>query len=64
MQLRGFSKVFLQQGESKEIEFTLQRRDINVWDTMAQKWKIEKGTFTAMLEKSSRDIVSELEFQL
>lgn len=63
-QLRGFSKVFLQPSESNEIEFTLQRRDVSIWDTVAQKWKIEKGTFTAMLGKSSRDIVSEVAFQL
>ena len=63
-QLRGFSKVFLQPGESKDIEFTLQRRDVSIWDTVAQKWKIEKGTFMAMLGKSSRNIVGEVAFQL
>ncbi|KAF7192008.1 putative beta-glucosidase N [Pseudocercospora fuligena] len=63
-QLRGFSKVFLEVNESQAVEFTLQRRDVSIWDTEAQKWKIEHGVFKALLGKSSRDIVAELEFEL
>lgn len=63
-QLRGFSKVFLEPGESKPVEFTLQRRDVSIWDTVAQKWKVEHGTFKAMLGKSSKQIESEVEFLL
>lgn len=63
-QLRGFSKVYLDPNASETVEFTLQRRDVSVWDTVAQKWKIERGTFTAMLGRSSRDIASEMNFRL
>ncbi|KXT18629.1 hypothetical protein AC579_9842 [Pseudocercospora musae] len=58
-QLRGFSKVFLEAGESQAVEFGLQRRDLSIWDTEAQKWKIEHGVFKALLGKSSRGIVAE-----
>lgn len=42
--LRGFQKVFLDPGESRTVNFVLQRRDLSVWDTVAQKWKIENDT--------------------
>ncbi|KAK6859167.1 hypothetical protein PG995_005020 [Apiospora arundinis] len=63
-QLRGFHKIPLKPAETQTITFTLNRRDMSFWDTVAQKWKIEAGTYTAQLGKSSRDIVSEVEFQL
>ncbi|KAK8079236.1 beta-glucosidase D [Apiospora phragmitis] len=64
MQLRGFKKVFLEPGETRTLTFGLQRRDVSIWDTVAQKWKIETGAYTAQLGRSSRDIVSEVAFQL
>lgn len=63
-QLRGFRKVFLDPAEAQTVTFDLQRRDFSIWDTVAQKWKIEAGTYTAQLGRSSRDIASEVEFQL
>lgn len=63
-QLRGFKKVFLDTGETQTVTFELQRRDVSIWDTVAQKWKVEGGTYTAQLGRSSRDIVSEAVLQL
>ncbi|KAK8062193.1 hypothetical protein PG997_014290 [Apiospora hydei] len=63
-QLRGFQKTLLEPAETQTVSFTLQRRDVSIWDTVAQKWKIEAGTYTAQLGRSSRDIASEAEFQL
>ena len=59
-QLRGFKKVFLEPGESADIEFTLQRRDLSVWDTDLQQWAMLNGTYKVMLGRSSRDIVGEV----
>ncbi|KAK8030144.1 beta-glucosidase D [Apiospora rasikravindrae] len=63
-QLRGFRKASLDPAEAQTVTFDLQRRDVSIWDTVAQKWKIEAGTYTAQLGRSSRDIASEVEFQL
>ncbi|KAK7959853.1 beta-glucosidase D [Apiospora aurea] len=63
-QLRGFRKILLDPAETQTVTFSLQRRDFSIWDTVAQKWKIEAGTYTAQLGRSSRDIASEVEFQL
>ncbi|KAL4797709.1 glycoside hydrolase superfamily [Aspergillus venezuelensis] len=61
-QLRGFAKVYLEPGETQTVTFPIQRRDLSIWDTEAQGWKIEQGTFTAYLGKSSRDFTGEVEF--
>ena len=36
--LRGFEKVFLKQGETKRVEFSLTRRDLSYWDVTRQNW--------------------------
>ncbi|ORY15219.1 fibronectin type III-like domain-domain-containing protein [Clohesyomyces aquaticus] len=63
-QLRGFQKVFLEPGEIKTVKFTLQRRDLSVWDTEAQGWKAVDGNYAAWLGKSSRNIATEVAFEL
>ncbi|KKA30767.1 hypothetical protein TD95_004996 [Thielaviopsis punctulata] len=54
-QIRGFEKVTLQPGEQTNVEFTLKRRDLSVWDVVAQEWKIEAGEYTFYYGASSRD---------
>ena len=52
-ELRGFAKVFLQPGETKEVSFTLDERSFAVW---ADGWKIPAGTYAIELGASSADI--------
>ncbi|KAF2163305.1 glycoside hydrolase family 3 protein [Zasmidium cellare ATCC 36951] len=54
--LRGFDKVFLELGETKEVTFELARRDISYWNTFTQQWTIAPGAVTAHVGFSSRDI--------
>ena len=63
-QLRGFQKIHLEAGESKTVDFVLQRRDLSFWDSEMRKWKVEAGKYTAMLGRSSRDIVSSIELEI
>ncbi|KAH6976415.1 glycosyl hydrolase family 3 N terminal domain-containing protein [Ilyonectria sp. MPI-CAGE-AT-0026] len=56
--LRGFEKVFLEPGESKNIVFELQRRDVSFWDVKVQDWVVPKGSFGFRVGFSSRDIKS------
>ncbi|KAK8112576.1 hypothetical protein PG984_013102 [Apiospora sp. TS-2023a] len=63
-QLRGFRKVLLDPGETQTVTFELQRRDVSLWDTVAQKWKVEAGTYRARLGGSSRDVAAEVEFEM
>lgn len=63
-QLRGFVKVFLEPGETKPVEFILQRRDLSVWDVDEQAWRLHGGSYTAYLARSSRDVQSEVSFEV
>ncbi|KAJ5762477.1 uncharacterized protein N7511_005859 [Penicillium nucicola] len=55
-QLRGFEKVSLAPGESRDISFELMRRDLSYWDIVSQKWLIPQGEFTLRAGFSSRDL--------
>lgn len=53
--LRGFERVRLKPGESKEISFTLRPRDLELLNA-EQKWVVEPGDFKVMIGASSEDI--------
>jgi beta-glucosidase len=57
-QLRGFEKIFLEPGESATATFGLRRKDLSVWDTVAQNWIVESGDYTLYIGASSRDFKS------
>ncbi|SMR50514.1 unnamed protein product [Zymoseptoria tritici ST99CH_1E4] len=54
-QLRGFEKTLLRCGEEKQVTLGLTRRDLSVWDVVAQKWRMQKGTYGLFVGASSRD---------
>lgn len=54
--LRGFDKVHLDAGESRDVEFQLLRRDLSFWSVDKQGWVIPNGTFTFSAGFSSRDL--------
>ncbi|PPJ59945.1 hypothetical protein CBER1_09895 [Cercospora berteroae] len=61
--LRGFEKVHLEPGESQEVTFELNRRDISHWDIYSQQWKISEGAKIGVeVGFSSRDIIATGEF--
>ena len=52
-ELKGFSKVELDPGESATVQFELDDRSFAVW---ADGWKVPSGTYTVQIGASSRDI--------
>ena len=52
-ELKGFRKVALQPGESKEIAFTLDKRAFATWNTEIHDWHVETGDFTIEVGDSS-----------
>ena len=52
-ELKGFSKVELDPGESVTVRFGLDDRSFAVW---ADGWKVPSGTYTVQIGASSRDI--------
>lgn len=55
-QLRGFEKVFLRQGESKQVSFVLDERSFCEFDEDSESWVRVAGRYTVVLGSSSRDI--------
>ncbi len=45
-ELKGFRKVLLQPGESKEVTFTLDKRAFAIWREEIRDWWVESGEFT------------------
>ncbi|KAI1078454.1 beta-glucosidase-related glycosidase [Whalleya microplaca] len=55
-QLRGFQRTPVRPGETRTVSFSLTRRDLSVWDTTAQQWKLQSGTYKINVGASCRDI--------
>ena len=56
-ELKGFEKVELAPGESKEVSITLDKRSFAYWDEQIKDWHVETGDFRIEIGQSSRDIV-------
>jgi len=55
-ELKGFTKVFLAPGESKEVRFTLNDRAFSFYDPRQSRWVAESGEFEIGIGASSADI--------
>jgi beta-glucosidase len=55
MELKGFSRVTLAPGESREVSFTLRGRDLRFLDER-MRWVVEPGVTRILVGASSRDI--------
>jgi beta-glucosidase len=55
MQLRGFSRVTLQPGQTREVSFTLSSDQFALW-SQAGDWLIEQGSIELMIGSASDDI--------
>jgi beta-glucosidase len=55
-ELKGFERVSLKPGESREVTMTLTEKDLSFWDETTHAWKAEPGEFELLIGSSSRDI--------
>jgi beta-glucosidase len=55
-ELKGFKRVELKPGETKTIDFTLNRADLSYWSPEKKAWVADPGTFEIQVGASSRDI--------
>ena len=51
-ELKGFDKVYLQPGESKQVSILLNKRDLSFWDVNSNDWLAESGEFEVQLGTS------------
>jgi beta-glucosidase len=55
-ELKGFRRVELQPGETKDVMISLDRRAVSFYDPVVKEWASEPGQFDVMVGSSSRDI--------
>ena len=55
-ELKGFEKVELRPGETKQVTFTLDKRAFAYWNQQIHDWHVETGLFEIQVGQSSRDI--------
>ena len=63
-ELKAFSKVFLQPGETRQISLTIDKRALSFYDDQTAQWTAEPGRFEALIGSSSGQIVSRCAFSL
>lgn len=61
--LRGFERVSLQPGETKNIQFTLHPEDLEILD-INMNWNVEPGEFEVRIGASSEDIKLKKNFRI
>ena len=58
-ELKGFVKVLLKAGESKEVSIPFDDKTFRYFNVKTNKWEVEKGTYQIYVGSSSRDILLE-----
>lgn len=62
-QLRGFTRVFLEAGETRTVSFTLSSDQFAIWSRQGE-WRIEPGKIQLMVGSASDDIRTQVEFSI
>ncbi|MDG2018009.1 MAG: glycoside hydrolase family 3 C-terminal domain-containing protein [Porticoccaceae bacterium] len=55
-ELKAFDKIELEPGQSREVSFTLTKRDFSYYSKVYDRWLAESGAFEILVGSSSRDI--------
>jgi beta-glucosidase len=55
-ELKGFQRVEMKPGESKTVQFTLDRAALSYWNPATKAWQADPGTFEVQVGASSRDV--------
>lgn len=55
-ELKGFTKVELNPGETQQVTLTLKPRDLSFWDESTNAWRYEAGEFEAFIGSSLADL--------
>ena len=63
-ELKGFAKVSLKPGETKDVTFTVTPDDLAYFDADAHAWAVHPGRYRASIARSAGDVASTLNFTL
>lgn len=62
-ELKGFNKVYLEPGESRDVSITIDREALSFYDDRAAAWTVEPGAFVAHIGTASDNIAAKLAFK-
>lgn len=63
-ELKGFSKVFLKAGESREVTIKFDDKTFRYWNVLTDQWETEGGNYRIMVGASVADIRLEAEVKV
>ena len=63
-ELKGFSKVYLEPGETRPVSITIDKSALSFYDDQTGQWKAEPGAFEALIGNAADHIVSSYSFTL
>ncbi len=63
-ELKGYKKVFLKAGESRNLEFNLDIKDFSFWNIDTKNWDFKPGKYVVGIGSSSQDIRQKVEISL
>lgn len=63
-ELKGFKKIMLAPGETKDVVFTVDKNALHYYDDTKQTWIVESGKFEAIVGASATDIKSRVSFNV
>lgn len=63
-ELKGFQKVYLQPGESKDVSITIDNSALSFYDENTSAWKSEPGMFEALVGNASDNLKLKKAFEL
>lgn len=63
-ELKGFQKVYLTPGETREITFSVDKSALSFYDDKTHSWTAEKGKFSAFIGLSAGEIGKAVKFEL
>ena len=56
-ELKGFTKIELQPGETRRVSIELDRRALSYFNATSKKWQVDPGSFAVMVGRSCEDIL-------
>lgn len=62
-QLKGFERIHLKKGETKTVQFTLDRESLSFWN-IKNDFVLEPGVFEVQIGASSEDIRQKIQFDV
>ena len=64
MELKGFQKIYLQPGETKEVSFVVKSDALQFFNDQLHTWVVESGQFEAIVAASATDVKSCVSFEV